>query len=93
MAEEQSISKEALHRAIFYLDQLAATIGISKEEYQLYGLTCLFISHKVDTRKVLSYNIASVLVEGSIEQWKFEEYEENILRQLTFKLHPFTLWV
>ena len=41
---------------------------------------------------MLSYSIASDLVERSIDQWTFEENEKRILKLLSFKLNPFTLW-
>ncbi len=35
---------------------------MKKKDYQYYGLTCLFLSHKVDSRKNISYSVAAELV-------------------------------
>lgn len=55
VCNELQISKEALQVAIFYLDKLNSKIAISKQDYQHLGLTCLLLSHKLDSSKPISF--------------------------------------
>jgi hypothetical protein len=58
VALELKISKEALYQAVYCLDKIASQQNIAKNEYQFYGLTCLWFSHKADSRKAISYATA-----------------------------------
>ena len=42
------LKEETLHLAILYLDEFQKSRHISKEDYQLVGITCLWIASKYE---------------------------------------------
>jgi|JI6StandDraft_1071083.scaffolds.fasta_scaffold862810_2 hypothetical protein len=78
--------------AVYYIDKIVVQISIPKNEYQYLGIACLFLSHKLDSRKTISLEVASSLVEGSLSSCAFGELEQKVMQILKFKLNPFTFW-
>ncbi len=50
-----------------------AKVPIAKNNYQCIGLMCLLLCHKLDTRRVISFEVASHLVENALSSAEFEE--------------------
>ena len=74
VSSELGITKEAFCNAVAYLDRLGSLMALNKNNYQHIGLTCLLLSHKLDSRTKVPLEIASSLVEDSLSPQGFQAY-------------------
>ncbi|KAI9336775.1 hypothetical protein BDR26DRAFT_864571 [Obelidium mucronatum] len=88
---EYDLRPETLYLTINYIDRVCAKRVVKKSEYQLLGLTCLWIAAKFEENhgRVPSPKTLSMLLESSVLPSQFAVMEKAILSDLGFVLgHP-----
>ncbi|KAJ3058979.1 hypothetical protein HDU98_004975, partial [Podochytrium sp. JEL0797] len=88
---DYDLRPETLYLTVNYLDRVCAKRNIHKSEYQLLGLTCLWIAAKYEENhgRVPSPKALAVLLEHSVPVSRFAAMERVILKDLDFTLgHP-----
>ncbi|KAJ3013919.1 UNVERIFIED_CONTAM: hypothetical protein HDU68_000498 [Siphonaria sp. JEL0065] len=88
---EYDLRPETLYLCVNFLDRVCAKRVVNRSEYQLLGLTCLWIAAKYEENhgRVPSPKTLSMLLENSVPPSRFAAMERVILSDLGFVLgHP-----
>ncbi|ORY46544.1 hypothetical protein BCR33DRAFT_130817 [Rhizoclosmatium globosum] len=88
---EYDLRPETLYLTINFIDRVCAKRVVKKSEYQLLGLTCLWIASKYEENhgRVPSPKTLALLLESSVPVSRFAAMERDILTDLDFVLgHP-----
>ncbi len=79
---------ETLHMATTFVDQFMSRRKIDSNQYQLVGVTALFLAGKVHERVAVSLNKLSYLTEYSFTPKQIIEMELKMLRAFDYDVNP-----
>jgi hypothetical protein len=84
------LKEQTLHLALAYLNQYSSTQDITKHDYQLVGITCLWIASKYE--EIYPPRMANYVqvTDSSYSQAELKAMEGKILLALNFSLNHTT---
>ena len=91
VCSELTLKRETFHLAVNYADRyLSRFAGIQKEDYQLLGLTCMYIAAKIE--EVLSPNLTdwASSADNGYDISTIIMMEKHVFKTIDFKVFPGT---
>jgi len=80
--------REIVSVTLNYLDRFFNTREINKKSFQLYAVTCLYLAIKLYSPKKLKMSTMIFLSQGKFCIDHMEDVEKDILRELSWFVHP-----
>ena len=93
---EFTLKRETFHLSVSYVDRiLSTTQGIKKDEFQLVGLTCMYIAAKVEEIYPPKTSDWARSADNGYSVLQIKQMEKLVLNKLNWKLVPGTVhnWV
>jgi hypothetical protein len=87
---ELALGRETLYLAVFLLDKYCSCQPIQASQYQLLGLTALFVAAKYEEIKTPRLKHYGSIVKGTYEPQQILEMESLILTTLSFQIRVMT---
>ena len=88
IAQDYSMLSNTWYQAIEYFDCFLAATKIPRKEMHVAGLTCLWMSAKMEERSIPKLKDIASYIDSSIPTDLFVQYEKKILQAIDFQLSP-----
>ena len=86
IAQDYSMLSNTWYQAVEYFDTLLSSIKIPRKEMHIAGLTCLWMSAKMEERSIPKLSDLAAYFDASIATENFVNYEKKILEAIDFQL-------
>jgi hypothetical protein len=84
--ESFELKEQTLHLAVVYLNEFTSKVEVTKHEYQLVGITCLWIASKYEEIYPPKMNNYVDVTDNSYTLRELKEMEGKIIQALGFNL-------
>ncbi|OMJ76763.1 hypothetical protein SteCoe_23775 [Stentor coeruleus] len=91
VCSELTLKRETFHLAINYCDRyLSRNYGVKKEEYQLIGLTCMYLAAKIEEVLPPTLTDWASSADNGYSTCLIIQMEKHLLKNIDFKIFPAT---
>ena len=86
IAQDYSMLSNTWYQAVEYFDSLLSSVKIPRKEMHIAGLTCLWMSAKMEERSIPKLSDIAAFFDASMPTECFVNYEKKILQAIDFQL-------